>query len=395
MSETLSEIYLDGAATTPPLPAVIDTITTVQRSAWGNPSSLHRSGQSAAEVLERARLSIAAMLKADRDDVIVTSGATESIHLALLGSAACLPPGRLVISAVEHPAVSAAAQALESIGWECSVWPVDHDGVIRLDCLDELLAPPTRLVSVIWGQSEVGAVQPVVRVGEACRERGIRFHTDATQVVPQGLVQWSGVPIDLLSLSGHKLQGPRGVGLLMKRRDVEIRSLQGGGGQEQGLRSGTEPVALVAGLAQALKQVPRFDALAMACPPGSSPAIRPWRDQLLDALLAIPGVELCGPQANKRLPHHISLLLADRSGRPLSGRAVVRELARSGVCVSSGSACSAGLTTDSPVLTAMGIDPGLRRSGLRLSLGPWLSGEQLRHVPVLVEQAMQVSGHRG
>ena len=392
MSATLPEIYLDAAATTPPLPAVIDAVTTVQRMAWGNPSSLHRCGQSAAEVLERSRLAIAALLGADRDDVIVTSGATESIHLALLGSAACLMRGRLVISAVEHPAVSAAAKRLELMGWECVHWPVDHQGVIRLDRLEELLAPPTRMVSLIWGQSEVGALEPVIRVGDACRERGIRFHTDATQLIPQGRIQWSGLPIDLLSLSAHKLQGPRGVGLLLKHRDVEIRSLQGGGGQEQGLRSGTEPVALVAGLAAALQQVPCFDALSVNCPPGANPDLRPWRDHLLKDLLSIPGVQLCGPESGERLPHHISLLLNDRQGRPLSGRAVVRELARSGVCVSSGSACSSGLTTDSPVLTAMGVNQDLRRSGLRLSLGPWLNKEELIRVPRLMEQAMQLAG---
>ena len=389
MSATFPEIYLDAAATTPPLPAVIDAVTTVQRMAWGNPSSLHRCGQSAAEVLERSRLTIAALLGADRDDVVFTSGATESVHLALLGSAACLAKGRLVISAVEHPAVLEAARRLESMGWECVHWPVDHRGVIQLERLDELLEPPTRMVSLIWGQSEVGAVEPVIQVGDACRERGIRFHTDATQLIPHGRIQWSRLPIDLLSLSAHKLQGPRGVGLLLKHRDVEIRFLQGGGGQEQGLRSGTEPVALVAGFAAALQQVPSFDALSNNSPPGANPTLREWRDHLLVELLSIPGVQLCGPVSDERLPNHISLLLTDRRGRPLAGRAVVRELARFGVCVSSGSACSSGLTTDSPVLTAMEVNQDLRRSGLRLSLGPWLHNEDLINVPLLMEQAMQ------
>lgn len=383
-----SELYLDAAATTPPLPAVLDAMQSVQQRAWANPSSLHGYGLLAAEALERARFAIATLLTAAPHDLIVTSGATESIHLALLGSAAVLPAGRLVISSVEHPAVNAAAQRLVGLGWELEFWPVDAQGVIRLDQLKRLLAPPTQLVSLIWGQSEVGALQPLLPIAHACRQRGIRFHTDATQLIPQGRVNWADLPVDLLSFSAHKFQGPRGVGFLLTRDGLPLRALQGGGGQEQGFRSGTEPVALVAGCAEAMGSLPPFDALNNRVPPGSCDWIRPCRDLLLERLLAIPGVRAVGPNSSARLPHHISLLIGTPDGRPLSGRAVVRELARTGVAASSGTACRSGTSTDSAVLGAMQVPSIWRQSGLRFSLGSWLSDADLGPVPQLLERAI-------
>ena len=388
MSEARAEIYLDAAATTPPSAEVIERIRFVQADTWANPSSLHGPGLRAAECLERSRQSIAIALGADRDQLTFTSGATESVHLALLGTALKRQPGRLVISAVEHPAVMAAAQRLKQHGWQLLVWPVDGDGLIRLDLLETMLAPPTQLVSMIWGQSEVGGLQPVLRVAEACRQRGITFHTDATQVIPQGLISWRDHPIDLLSLSAHKLRGPRGVGLLLHRSDSVPDPLQGGGGQEAGIRSGTEPVALIAGMAEAMRGLPRFDTGRQTVPPGD-PLVRSQRDRLLESLLSLDGVHLLGPALQSRLPHHISLLIGDRQDRPLSARAVVRALAREGIACSSGSACHSGRTEDSPILAAMGLAPAWRRSGLRLTLGDWLSDEDLAVVPERLESARQ------
>ena len=388
LNVTPADIYLDAAATTPPLPGVIEAIQRIQQTAWANPSSLHHSGLVAAEALERSRLSIAQQLGATPADLICTSGATESVHLALLGCLNQQPPGRLVISAVEHAAVTAAAAQLSGLDWQVELWPVDHQGVVRLDQLERLLAPPTQMVSMIWGQSEVGAIQPVMAIGQACRERGILFHTDATQLLPHGRIRWHELPIDLLSVSAHKLQGPRGIGLLLKKKHVGISPLQGGGGQEQGLRGGTEPVALMAGLAAALQPLPVFDPSSMSIPPGSCPRIRGLRDQLLSHLLELPGVDLCGPCTDHRLPNHISLLLTGRRGQPLSGRHMVRELARRGVAVSSGSACSSGRRTDSPVLAAMDVAQDRRQSGLRLSLGGWIDDDQLAVVPQRFAEAM-------
>ena len=282
------EIYLDAAATTPPLPAVIAVMQQLQQTAWANPSSLHGAGLAAAEALERARWRIAERFAVSPDQLIVTSGATESVHLALLGSANGLVPGRLVISAVEHPAVVAAAHQLEALGWSIAEWPVDGQGVVRLDQLERLLSAPTRLVSLIAAQGEVGALQPVSRIAKACRERGIVIHSDATQLVPQGCFPFENLGVDLLTLSAHKFRGPRGVGLLIRAPGVELSPLQGGGGQEHGLRSGTEPVALVSGMAEALMALPSFDPVSQPLPPGCSSQIRRQRDQLLERLLELP-----------------------------------------------------------------------------------------------------------
>ncbi len=353
----------------------------LQQTVWANPSSLHGAGLAAAEALERARWCMAERLGVGADQLIVTSGATESVHLALLGSATGLAPGRVVISAVEHPAVIAAAHQLEPLGWSVAEWPVDQQGVVRLDQLDRLLSPPTRMVSLIAAQGEVGALQPVIEIANACRERDIVMHSDATQLVPQGCFPFEQLGVDLLTLSAHKFRGPRGVGLLIRSPSVALSPLQGGGGQEHGLRSGTEPVALVCGMAEALMALPRFDPVIHPIPPGCSAQIRRQRDQLLERLLVLPQLELCGPAGDHRLPHHISLVAKTTDGRPLPGRELVRRLAAAGVACSSGSACSSGTSSDSAVLTAMGIAKPERQSGLRLTLGPWLSDQDLDAVP--------------
>ena len=387
----IPEIYLDAAATTPPLANVLRRMEQVQRDAWANPSSLHSPGLIAAEALGRSRAQIAAALNAESDQLIFTSGATESVHLALLGASAQQPVGRLVISAVEHPAVEAAARVLVQRGWSLERWPVDATGVLKLDQLDRLLAPPTRMVSLIWAQSEVGTLQPLLRIGGACRERGVVIHTDATQLLPQGLIDWSSLPIDLLSFSSHKLQGPRGVGLLLHRQGVILQPLQGGGGQEGGHRAGTEPVALIAGLAEALQILPRYNPFKQSTPPGATPQLVHWRDRLQVQIEAIEGVKVLHWETTPRLPNHLACLITTAGGSPLPGRRLVRELSRLNVACSSGSACRSGAVQDSAVLSAMGVETALRQSLLRFSLGRWIDIEVLDQVSERLQLAIQAS----
>jgi cysteine desulfurase len=359
-----------------------------QRLAWANPSSLHAPGLEAAELLERSRQQLAFDLGCDPEELVLCSGATEAIHLALWGSSAMAEPGRLLMSAVEHPATQAAAQALERCGWQIAEIPVDGCGLLRLDALAELLVPPTRLVSLIWGQSEVGALQPIEAAGELCRRHGVPLHVDAVQVVGHRLFQFRDLPVDLLSCCAHKLQGPRGIGALVVRRGHQLRPLISGGGQERGRRGGTEAVPLAAGFAAAVAE-----AVASLRPGTGQQSLQALRDELLSALMQLPGVRLTGPEPSshdRRLPHHISLLVADRSGRPLSGRALVRAMARRGFAVSSGSACSGnrGLAA-SPVLLAMGFSPEEAGSGLRISLGPWNHPDDLTGLPKALAEAQQ------
>ena len=383
--------YLDACATAPLRESVISCMVRAQQDGWGNPSSLHRIGCDAAESLERARLSISASLGAERSDILFSSGATESAHLALLGLAKTQSPGRLVISAVEHPAVAAAAHQLVAFGWTVERWPVDAYGQIQMQHLDRLLQPPTKIVSLIWGQSEVGTLQPIQAVGEACRSKHIPFHTDATQVLSQGCPNWSELQVDLLTASAHKCGGPRGIGLLLIRQEIaeRIQPLFAGGQQENGLRAGTECPVLAQGMAAAFREIASCQAHQVEA---SGSGIARLRDALLALLCQNDAIRLSG-HPRERLPHHLSVLISDRHGQPMSGRALVRALDREGIAASSGSACSSGRDSDSPVLAAMGVDPAWQRSGLRLSLGNWIDPATLPNINDRIQIAIDRLEH--
>ena len=379
-----SPLYLDACAAAPLAEQVIAAMLAAYQGAWANPSSLHGFGFEAADCLERSRQAIAAALGFPASWLTFCSGGTEASHAALLGAASGLPTGRLVISAVEHPAVQAAAYQLQAQGWELAIWPVDGVGRVDLAWLDRLLAPPTRLMSVLWGQSEVGTLQPIETIGAACRRAGVLFHSDAVQVVGHQPLAIEALPVDVLTFTAHKIQGPRGIGALVARPDLALGALIGGGGQEAGRRGGTEAVALAAGFAAAIELA---QARLKAC--GGTDPLEPERDRLLAALEPLAGVTITGCR-QRRLPHHLSLVLNSPSGQPLPGRQAVAGLWQRGLAVSSGTACASGRASGSPVLQAMGFPPELAGSGLRLSLGPWLTPEQLRSLPDRVRAALLV-----
>jgi len=241
-------------------------------------------------------------------------------------------------------------------------------------------------VSLIWGQSEVGALQPIQEIGALCRSAGVLLHVDAVQVAAQRPIAFDALPIDLMSVASHKLSGPRGIAALLVRDGVPLQAIQAGGGQERGLRSGTEPVALIAGFAAALE---RLHALRFR---GEADPMPELRDRLLSALLQEPGLQLTGPDPRldpeQRLANHISLIVRAADGRPLPGRAIVRALARSGFAISSGSACSSSRSAGSPVLKAMGFGAEDCASGIRLSLGDWHSDADLQDVPEALRRAI-------
>lgn len=382
-----SGIYLDACATSPPAEAALAAMALAQASAWANPSSLHGFGLAAAESLERSRAGLADLLGCRSEELVFTSGGSEAIHLALLGAAASLPPGRLLISAVEHPATLAAAAAVQTLGWELAIAPVDPQGLIELDSFSALLAPPTRLVSLIWGQSEVGSLQAITTLGQLCRRAGVLLHVDAVQVVGHQPLAFAELPVDLLSLTAHKLQGPRGIGALLVRQGVTLHAQIGGGGQEAGRRAGTEPVALAAGFRAALQL-----ADARLAANGGQDPLCPLRDSLLERLLELPGLQLTGPDprvGQPRLPHHLSFLVSGSRGQSLPGRQLVQALWREGYAVSSGSACSSGRSSPSPVLEALGHSPAAAGSGLRFSLGSWLRPDDLDGLPEALQRARE------
>ncbi|WP_320667718.1 cysteine desulfurase family protein [Prochlorococcus sp. MIT 1307] len=384
-------IYLDGSATSPPRKEVIQRINEIDINYWANPSSLHSYGIKAAEILERSRKSIGQSLGAECNEIFFTSGATESIHLAIQGAAKKIKPGRIVISNVEHPSVQSAAKMLIKEGWQIEYWPVDLYGQVQMSRLDDLLSYPTKIVSIVWGQSEVGSIQPIEDIGRECKTRGIIFHTDATQILSQFKFQWNALPVDLLSASSHKFCGPKGVGFLLVKADTykSFTPLYGGGGQENGLRSGTQPVSLIAGMALAIELLnsPLIDNDSPLNCLGEYKKVEEYTFRLRNRLKNFDNLEFTG-HPKLRLANHISMLVGNKNNEPLSGRTIVRELSKNGIYASSETACKSGIISYSETLKAMGIPLDWCKSGLRFSLGPWLSDGDIESVPDILQECI-------
>ena len=388
LRNSTNEIYLDACATSPTHIDVLNRIRQVEEDYWANPSSLHNYGLKAADTLERSRYEIAKHLSAKPKELIFTSGATESNHLAILGCSENMKPGRIVVSAVEHPAVISAAKKLTKYGWDIQLLEVDSQGMVDLNHLEGLVAFPTKILSIIWGQSEIGTIQPIIQIGNLCREKGVLFHTDATQILSQGLFSWNELPVDLLSASAHKFQGPKGVGFLLCRENILslIQPLQRGGGQENTIRGGTEPIPLIAGMSKAIKIVNHN----FSHNPGKDLTqykVAKLTTRLRNELKHLDMIKFTG-HPTRRLANHISMLVSSSNNVPLSGRAIVRELSKNGVYASSGSACSSGKIVDSDVLRAINIPPKWRQSGLRFSLGSWIDEQDIVHIPKILKKSL-------
>ena len=261
---------------------------------------------------------------------------------------------------------------------------MDGHGRIDLEALESLLVPPTRLVSVAWASSELGVLQPMQAINHLCQQAGVPLHSDAVQVVGQlPAAELLPLPVDALSISAHKFQGPRGVGALVMPKPQGLQPQLLGGGQESGLRSGTESPWLVAAMVDALEL--RFNQQ-----PQLAAAMAELRDGLWQQLSAVRGLDRVGRWGRAEcLPHHLALVLSSAQGEPLSARAAVRQLAQAGVAVSSGSACSSGKDQANPALVALGYGPRQARSGLRLSVGPWLQSEDFQALPALLESVLR------
>ncbi len=353
----MNPIYLDHNATTPLLPAAWEAMSPFLLEAFGNPASAHRAGRRARVALEDAREQVAALLGAFPDEVLFTSGATESNNLALTGLAGD-PPGHLVASPVEHPSVIEPLRHLASRGFDLSFLSVDSGGSVRADALAPLLRPDTRLVAVMLANHETGAVQPVRALVDSSP---IPLHCDATQAVGRIPVLFAQLGAATLSLSAHKFHGPKGIGALLVRRGTRLRPLLHGGHQQQGLRPGTEPVALVVGLAVALEAACRDREHRLN-------HVRKLRQRLLEGLRAEAAPVVLNGPTEDGVPHTLNL-----SFPGLPGDALLMALDLAGVACSTGSACSSGSLQPSPVLQAMQIPDDLLRSALRFSLGPFLS----------------------
>lgn len=385
-------VYLDNHATTRTDPRVVEAMLPYFLESYGNPASAaHRFGWDAAEAVDRARGQVAALLGARRREVVFTSGATEANNLAIKGVLPDLARrgNHLVTAATEHRAVLDVMKRLAREGWSVTVITPDRHGVVSAEAVAAALTDHTVLVSIMAANNEVGTINPLAEIGRVCRARGVVLHTDATQAVGKLRLDVADSGVDLLSLSGHKFYGPKGIGALFVRRSgppIRLAPLFDGGGHERGLRSGTPPVPLVVGLGTAAEIASR-ECEAEAAKVG---ALR----ERLHAVLAerLDGLHLNG-HPTRRLPGNLNLTVDGVNGEALM-------MALTDVAVSAGAACSSAAGGPSHVLTALGLDEAAARSSLRFGLGRFTTADEVEfaadHVAAVVcrlrSRAAQVAG---
>ncbi|ALV42990.1 cysteine desulfurase [Pseudarthrobacter sulfonivorans] len=375
-------IFLDAAATTPVRREVLEAMWPYLSGEFGNPSSHHTLGEAAASALAGARAAVAKVLGCRPGEVTFTSGGTEADNLAVKGialarQAADPSLNRVVISAVEHPAVEESARYLERFhGFAVDVVPVDSAGRVAPAALAAVLRPETAVVSIMYANNEVGTIQPVAELAAVATAMGIPFHTDAVQAAGWLPLDVKALGVDALSISGHKLGAPKGCGVLYLRGRTRVEPLVHGGGQERGRRSGTENVAGAVALATALT-------LAHAERPELTARVAGLRERFIATILdTVPGALLTGHRT-ERLPSVASFCFPGTSGE-----SVLLELERQGVVCSSGSACAAGSDAPSPVLTALGYDAEVAQTAVRFSFTSTVTSEELEQAAAAVGTAV-------
>ncbi|MEW6313424.1 MAG: cysteine desulfurase family protein [Pseudomonadota bacterium] len=349
-------MYFDHNASTPPDERVLEAMLPYLRGQCGNPSSRHEFGTAARKAINHAREQVAAAVGVQPSQVIFVSGGSEANNLFLKGAAAMLKPAQIAVSAIEHPCVMKPAQELARSGWQVRKLAVDGNGVVQLDDVEQALQTPTGMMSLMLANNETGVIQPVAQVAARARAAGALMHSDAVQVFGKVAVDFDTLGVHALTLSSHKIYGPKGAGALIVDKRIELRSLISGGGQEMGLRAGTENVPAIVGFGAACElAVARMDELAWRC---AAMCAR------LEQGLLERGAVLFGAGA-ARLPNTSYFAFRD-----IAGETLVIELDKTGYAVASGSACSAGRQEGaSATLLAMGVAPELARGAVRISLG--------------------------
>jgi cysteine desulfurase len=377
---SMRPIYLDYNATTPVAPEVVDAMLPYLREHFGNPSSAHSYGAAARDAVERSRQGIATALNASAEGILFTSGGTESNNLAIEGVVRASVDGRrhVITSSVEHPAVLEVVRWLEQQGVRVSLLPVDEHGRVRLDDLERAIGPDTLLVSVMHANNEVGTLQPIAELAAIAHRYGALMHTDAAQSVGKIPVDVAALGVDLLTVVGHKVYAPKGVGALYVRPGVRIEPVLRGPGHERGLRPGTEAVAQIVALAEAVR-------IAAQHLDAEAPRLRALRDRLAAGLRSEIGHTnvRCNGHPDVRLPNTLSI-----SFHGVQADRLLASIA-SGVAASAGSACHAHDVQISPVLRAMGIAPEWAMGTLRLSLGRYTTEGEIEEAIRLIASAVR------
>ncbi|HJK11654.1 MAG TPA: cysteine desulfurase NifS [Methanocorpusculum sp.] len=360
---------MDHAATTYAAPEVVEAMLPYFSEKFGNPSSVYGIGQENKAAVEEARAKVAAAINAEPNEIYFTAGGTESDNWVLKGVAfANIRKGKHIITtAVEHHAILHAAEWLQSQGFEVTYLPVDQYGMVSPADVEKAIRPDTILISVMYANNEVGTIQPIAEIGAIARAHGIYFHTDAVQAVGHVPIDVKAEHIDMLSLSGHKFYGPKGIGVLYIRRGVRIQNLLHGGAQESRHRAGTENVAGIVGLGAAIER-------AVAAMPEESARLTAMRDHMIRELLKIPASHLNG-HPTQRLPNNVNITF-----EYIEGEGILLLLNMSGICASTGSACNSASLEPSHVLTAMGVPHEIAHGSVRLTLGERNTEEDVSYV---------------
>ena len=380
-------IYFDHNATTPVDPAVAEMIVRVMSEEFGNASSVHHFGQRAKAVLDEARSSVAALIGAEPPEIVFTSGGTESDNFALRGVAEALEPtGRrhLIASSIEHEAVLVTLRALARRGWRTTLLSVDASGILRPETLAEALTDDTAIVSVMHANNEIGTIQPIAELARLAHARGALFHTDAVQSIGKIPADVRTLGVDLLSLSAHKFNGPKGAGALWIKRGARVTAILTGGKHERSRRAGTENVPAIAGLGVAAR-------LAAKKVTTESPRLAALRNRLEEAILAqVPGTAINGDR-EPRVPNTTNI-----SFEAVEAESLLIALDLEGIAVSTGSACSSGTLEPSHVLRAMGLPSPRTQNSIRLSLGAGNTDAEVDFVasklPAIVDKLRSLTG---
>jgi cysteine desulfurase len=387
VKDMTKRVYLDHSATTQVDRQVLEQMLPFFGELYGNPNSVHAFGREVRGAVTEARERVASLVGASPKEIFFTGGGSEADNLALKGAAWALKEKgktHLVTSAIEHHAILHVAEWLSKNGFSSTVLPVDREGFVSPEALKAAIRPETGLVSIMYGNNEVGTVQDIPALGAVCRERGILFHTDAVQAAGHLPIDLKSLPVDLMTMAAHKMYGPKGVGALYVRRGVKLVPLIHGGGQESGLRSGTENTPGIVGFGAAAALA------AERLVNGEIEKERALRDRLIDGILSrVDEVILTGSRT-ARLPFHASVCI-----RYIEGESMLLHLDMAGIAASSGSACTSGSLDPSHVLLAMGLSHETAHGSLRLTLGKDTTTEDIDYVvetlPGIVETLRRMS----
>jgi cysteine desulfurase len=381
----MKNVYMDYSATTYVKPEVLEEMMPYFTEKFGNPSSFYGISRETKRAIDKAREQVANSLKCSPEEIYFTGGGSESDNWAIKGIATAhrKKGNHIITTKIEHHAVLHSCEFLEKFGYEVTYLDVDKEGFIDLEELRNAITDKTILVSIMFANNEIGTIQPIKEIGEICREKKVLFHTDAVQAVGNVPIDVKEMNIDLLSLAGHKVYGPKGIGALYIRKGVRIDNLIHGGAQERNRRAGTENIASIVGIGKAME-------IAENNLKEHTEKLTKLRDKLIDGLLKIPYTTLNGPTGNKRLPGNVNVRF-----QFIEGESILLSLDFKGVCASSGSACTSGSLDPSHVLLAIGVPHELAHGSLRLTLGENSTEEDIDYVievlPPIIQRLRDMS----